>query len=129
VSYYGRHISGLWLSTTADYAENELADPVTETFTATKFIEDLGRTMTANYGQGLEYNLSTWTSIDLIQVTNTGTTLLEVDWNATGITYTYVPAGRTVIIPLAYPSASVFVLVWCIDPVLPGSANVTILGT
>jgi hypothetical protein len=96
--------------------------------------------MTANYGQGLSYDLTSWTSIKMIQVTNTGATVLEVDWNTpTGAgagsdTFAYVSAGRTLIVPVAYPDTAIFgaagsVIIWCVDPALPGSANVTILGT
>ncbi len=142
MSYYGRHISGLWLSTTADYAENELSPAPTETFTATKFIEDLGRTVQAAYtGSPISYDLLSWTSITLIQIVNTGTGTLEVDWNTIATpydaggsgTYTYIAPGVTAIIPSALPVATVLgnagsVVIWGADN-LPGTFNVTILGT
>lgn len=140
MALYASFTPYLLVSDLPDRSTNSLAAPSTETFTVTKVIEDFGRTMTANYGQVISYDLTSWTSISEIRVTNTGATVLEVDWNSSTDagpgtdTFAYVPAGRTLVIPSAYPDTAIYafagsVLVWCADLALPGSADIVILGT
>lgn len=142
MTYYAKFTPYLVASTTQDYSSNLLADPISEIFTVARIIERTNVSLTANYGNAASFDLTSWTKITEIRVTNTGTAFIEVDWHTpvtvTGPgdtdTYNYIPPGRTMIIPGARPVSTVFghagsVNVWGIDATLPSTADITILGT
>lgn len=142
MTQYARVIPYALLSTTPDRADNVLDLPSNEDFTSAQRIEQTGIVLGASFVNGAHFDCSTWTSIDLVRVKNTGTTFIEVDWHmpvATGgpgdvDTSNYLPPGRTMIIPGARPITTVFgqpgsVIVWGINATTGGSADILILGT
>jgi hypothetical protein len=127
VSYYGRHISGLWLSTTADYAENELSPAPTETFTATKVIDEPRRHASTS---PTNYPLDTWTAIRRVEINNLAESLDAIYFafttpdNPAQTSYVTLEPGDSATLSNLYPASTL----WGGPPPASLSVNAEALG-
>lgn len=145
---YGKFTPYLIRSLTADFSNNTLPAAVAEEFGATRCLRQTGIVVPANYASAVYWDLSSWTTITEIQVTNTGVTYLEVDtrgYYSDGsiivtsgqATFNFVPPGRTAVIPLAKVTNDVegdgsvpgTIAIWCPHATDDGEATIIILGT
>lgn len=144
MTMYGSFTPYLVRSSSPDLSSNTLPPAEAETFDAAQVLRQTNVVVPANYASAIQWDLSYWTSITAIKVTNTGTTTIEVDWESvwsdgtssgtTKVTV-YCPPGRTIIAPNAEPVDDIngagtgTINIWGVHLTEEGLCDVVILGT